>query len=100
MTASRKVRPGKPHFAGCGIVLTLFLASSNAHAGIIAGPITNSDNGNEYYLLTPNTWTASEAEAESLGGTLAVIRNSKDQEWIFSTFGGYGSVRNRNLWIG
>jgi Lectin C-type domain len=100
MTASKRVTPGKTRIAGCGIVLTLFLASFNAQAGVIAGPITNSDNGNEYYLLTPNTWTASEAEAEGLGGTLAVIRNPNEQKWIFSTFGGYGSVRNRNLWIG
>lgn len=100
MTASKRVTPRKTRIAVCGIVLTLFLASFNAQAGVIAGPITNSDNGNEYYLLAPNTWTASEAEAESLGGTLAVIRNAREQEWIFSTFGAYGSVPSRMLWIG
>lgn len=72
----------------------------HADAGIIAGPITNPDNGQEYYLLTPNTWTASEAEAESLGGTLAVINNSAEHDWIFSTFGSYGGNAKRSLWIG
>lgn len=68
-------------------------------AGIIAGPITNPANGHDYYLLAPNTWTASEAEAESLGGTLAIIKNAAQQEWVFSTFGAYGGT-HRNLWIG
>jgi hypothetical protein len=69
------------------------------NAGIIAGPIANPANGHDYYLLTPNTWTASEAEAERLGGTLAVIRNAGDQEWVSSTFAAYQGT-NRNLWIG
>ena len=71
----------------------------NAGAGIIAGPITNPANGHDYYLLTPNSWTVSESEAESLGGTLAVIKNAAEQAWIYSKFGAYGDT-NRNLWIG
>ena len=61
--------------------------------------ITNPANGHEYFLLTPNSWSASEAEAENLGGTLAIIRNADEQKWVFSTFGDYGGT-NRNLWIG
>jgi hypothetical protein len=71
----------------------------SSRAGIIAGPITNPANGHDYYLLTPDSWSASEAEAESLGGTLAIIRNSAEQEWVYSTFGAYGET-NHNLWIG
>ena len=67
--------------------------------GTIVGPITNPDNGHDYYLLTPSTWTASETEAENLGGTLAVVRNAAENEWIFSKFG-YGGAAPRNLWIG
>ena len=80
-------------------VMTM-VATIQAVAGIIAGPITNAANSHVYYLLTPNFWTASEAEAESLGGTLAIINNSAEQSWVFSTFGSYGGVPNRNLWIG
>jgi hypothetical protein len=77
----------------------LCLSTFIAHAEIIAGPITNPANGHDYYLLAPKSWTESEAEAESLGGTLAIIKNVGEQEWVFSTFGAYGGI-NRNLWIG
>jgi hypothetical protein len=79
--------------------LITILAASHVDAAIIAGPITNPANGHEYYLLSRNTWTASEAEAERLGGTLAIIKSVGDQEWVFSTFASYGET-NRNLWIG
>ena len=39
-----------------------------ARAAVLAGPITNAANGHLYYLLSANTWTASEAEAVGLGG--------------------------------
>jgi hypothetical protein len=83
--------------AFCAVIL-LFIAA-RLPAEIVAGPLTNPANGHDYYLLTPNTWTASEAEAESLGGTLAVIGNAREQDWIFSTFGAYSGT-NRDLWIG
>lgn len=87
------------------ITLTLFVTAvlavmvTRANANILLGPITNPDNGHDYYLLTPNSWTASEAEAEKLGGTLAVIRNADEQKWIYSTFASHG-IDNRVLWIG
>lgn len=77
----------------------ILLSTSNSNANILVGPITNPDNGHDYYLLTPNSWTASEAEAENLGGTLAIIKNSAEQKWIFSTFASAG-LANRVLWIG
>jgi len=80
-------------------VAVLLLTNIHAGAGIIAGPVTNPTNGHDYYLLAPNSWTASETEAENLGGTLAVIKNAAEQDWVFSTFGAYGGT-NRNLWIG
>ena len=83
------------------VVATAFLAMAavNSRAGIIAGPITNPANGHDYFLLTPDTWSASEAEAEQLGGTLAVIQNQAEQDWMFSKFGNYGGT-NRSLWLG
>jgi len=89
----------KTTFALCGAAILLSTSAFRAEAGIIAGPITNPANGHDYYLLTPNTWTASEAEAENLGGTLAVINDAAEEDWVFSTFGAYGDT-NRNLWIG
>src|SRR5271156_1098945 len=79
-------------------VILLFTAA-RLPAEIIAGPITNPANGHDYYLLSPNSWTASEAEAESLDGTLAVIKNANEQKWISSTFGAYKGT-NHDLWIG
>ena len=85
--------------AACSVAIISFAVSISVGAGIIAGPITNPANGHDYYLLTPNTWTASEAEAENLGGTLVVINDAVEEDWVFSTFGAYGDT-NRNLWIG
>ena len=51
------------------VALTLF-AAPGAHAAVLAGPLTNAASGHAYYLLDADTWTASEAEARSLGGHL------------------------------
>lgn len=88
----------KMTIAVCGVV-TFLAVVIQSHADIIAGPFTNPANGHDYYLLTPETWSAAEAEAEQLGGTLAIIRTAAEQEWVFSQFGGYGGT-NRDLWIG
>lgn len=64
--------------------------------GILVGPVVNPINGHFYYLLSQNTWSNAEAEAVSLGGHLATIRNAGEQDWVFSTFGTYGGA----LWIG
>jgi len=79
--------------------MVLVIAGTNSRAGILAGPIANPNNGHDYYLLTPDTWSAAEAEAEQLGGTLAVIANAAEQEWVFAKFGDYGGT-NRSLWLG
>src|ERR1700744_3420473 len=74
-------------------------ATASAQAGVITGPVANPGNGHSYYLLAASSWSAAEAEAEKLGGTLAVIKNNSEQQWVFSQFGSYGGT-NRNLWIG
>jgi hypothetical protein len=77
----------------------LFLSAAiQTHADIIVGPITNPNNGHDYYLLTPNTWKLSEDEAEALGGTLAIIRNDSEQNWVYSVFSGLAN--HNGLWIG
>ena len=65
----------------------------------LVGPSSHSGrsrNGHLYYLLSQNTWSNAEAEADSLGGHLATIRNAAEEQWVYSTFGGYGGA----LWIG
>ncbi len=77
----------------------LLWAAVQVYAGIIAGPITNPANGHDYYLLGPESWPTAEAEAENLGGTLAIIKNDAQQKWIFAKFGHDGD-KERSLWIG
>jgi hypothetical protein len=76
--------------------LTITGLGLSAHAAILTGPVVNPANGHSYYLLAQNTWSSVEAEAVSLGGHLATIRNAAEDQWIFSTFGSYGGA----LWIG
>jgi len=90
----------KTTIAVCSAAIMLFAAAFNARADIIAGPITNPANGHDYYLLSPNTWIMSEAEAESIGGTLAIIKNADNQKWVFSTFSSYAEAGHAGLWIG
>lgn len=61
--------------------------------------IVNPANGHIYILLDQATWKASEAEAVSLGGHLATIRNQAEEDWIFKTFTDYKDEK-RLLWIG
>jgi len=69
------------------------------HAGVLAGPITNTANGHFYYLLTQSTWTAAESEAVRLGGHLATINDAAENDWVVSEFSIFGGVL-RSLWIG
>src|ERR1035441_2922373 len=78
------------------LALVIVVTALSTNAGIIAGPVVNPANGHAYYLLSKNTWSNDEAEAVSMGGHLATIRNAGEQQWVFSSFGGYGGA----LWIG
>lgn len=80
-------------------LLMLACAAQCVFAAIISGPVTNSANGHIYYLLTQNTWTASEAEAQTLGGHLVTINDQAEQDWVLNTFAAFGGV-DRALWIG
>jgi hypothetical protein len=56
-----------------------------ARAAVLAGPITNATSRHVYYLLSANTWTASEAEARGLGGHLVTINDAAENEWVLHT---------------
>lgn len=66
-------------------------------AATISGP--TSYNGHSYYLLSANTWTASQAEALTLGGNLVTINDAAEDAFVYSTFSTFGAV-SRALWIG
>ena len=70
-----------------------------ARAAVLHGPVTNASNGHVYYLLAPDTWTASQAEAVSLGGHLVTINDAAENAWVAETFEEFGLV-SRGLWIG
>lgn len=52
----------------------------------LSGPIINPANNHSYYLLSSDSWTASESFAQSLGGNLVTINNSSENAWVYSTF--------------
>ncbi len=65
------------------LALAIVSFSMSARAGILAGPVINPANGHSYYLLSQNTWSYAEAEAVSLGGHLATIRNAEEDRWVY-----------------
>lgn len=82
------------------IFVALFLTMGTfTNATTVLGPITNPNNGHDYYLLEPNNWANLEANAISLGGHLATIRNSGENYWIYGQFANYKDAQN-DLWIG
>ena len=81
--------------------LVLLCGSSITSAALlpISPGILNPANGSTYYLLANSGWSAAEAAAQELGGHLATVRNQQEQDWLVSTFSGYGG-QDRFLWIG
>lgn len=57
---------------------------------------TYTYNNHSYLLSDAGTWTEAEAQAVSLGGHLVTINNQAEQDWLVSTFKGFGNY----LWIG
>lgn len=73
-----------------GVFVALSLVvNESAMADIIAGPFIDPSNGHSYSLLNWTSWTGSEAQAESLGGHLATIRNASEDNWVYTTFQPY-----------
>jgi hypothetical protein len=79
--------------------LSLALLTSCVYGGILAGPIIHPASGHVYYLLTQNTWTASQLEARNLGGDLVTIQDAAEQNWVFTNFASFGGT-HKALWIG
>jgi hypothetical protein len=82
-------------------LVVLSLASvPGTRAAVLAGPLTNAANGHLYYLLSANTWTASEAEARGLSGHLVTINDAAENQWVLNTFSPLTGVAEARLWIG
>ncbi|MEB2343121.1 MAG: lectin-like protein [Deltaproteobacteria bacterium] len=77
--------------------LLAVLVASTAQAAVEAGPIRNPATGHDYYLLSPNTWAAAEAEANALGGNLVAILDAAENTWVWETF---APIHGGPLWIG
>jgi lectin-like protein len=81
------------------LMIAMFtLCGIDSRSQELAGPIQNPGNGHLYYLFAPTSWTAMEAQAGSLGGHLATIRNQAENDWVWSTFTALNG--NNNLFIG
>jgi hypothetical protein len=80
------------------VVTLLFtvLVQTATGANILLGPVVNPANNHLYYLLAPDTWTASQAQALTLGGNLVTINDAAENAWVYATFGGV----DRPLWLG
>jgi len=86
----------RTRYAMAVLVLAGLIQGTAARAASIAsGPIVNPANQHTYYLLTADTWTNSEAFAQTLGGNLATINDAAENTWVFQQFG-----QQRDLWIG
>jgi hypothetical protein len=61
---------------------------------VIGGPVVNPNNGHTYYLLSSDSWTASQSFALTLGGNLVTINDAAENQWVFNMWG------DHFLWIG
>src|ERR1700752_2112881 len=78
------------------IILCAFLAIPTF---AMADPViidTASFGGHTYYLLSDDTWQASETKAVSLGGHLVTVNDSTENNFLLSAFAKY----QKNMWIG
>ncbi|OKH19051.1 C-type lectin domain-containing protein [[Limnothrix rosea] IAM M-220] len=72
--------------------------------------VTNPDTGNRYLLTGIGTWAEAQSEAAALGGSLVVINDQAEQNWLLDVFGdglvpSSGLVNNQpqptaGFWIG
>jgi Ca2+-binding RTX toxin-like protein len=52
-------------------------------------------NGKYYLFSNSGSWTAAQAQAVALGGSLVTINDAAENQWLTTNFAGQG-----NLWIG
>jgi len=83
----------------CITALSALVAASMASVAtaqtVIDGPIISPINGHSYLLLSTSNWTDAQTAAKKLGGNLATVRSTAEENWIDQTFSSYSF-----LWIG
>jgi hypothetical protein len=87
-------------FAGVALIVFAALGSGEVLAGVISGPTVSPTNGHKYYLLSPDTWTGSEASAVGLGGHLATVRSQAENDWLVATYSSLVTEPTGSLLIG
>ena len=85
-----------------GLGAVLFLAAF----GLLGAPTARATvidelvwNGHRYYLISENTASRAELEAQSLGGHLTAINTQQEHDFLWSTWGGNRGT-GLGLWIG
>ncbi|MEI6082473.1 MAG: lectin-like protein [Verrucomicrobiota bacterium] len=81
------------------VAVGLIGSASAQLVGVLSSGIVNPDNGHTFYLLENSDWTDAEAQAVLMGGHLATITNSAENQWVFNTFSNYQGT-DRFLWLG
>ncbi|MBD2520363.1 choice-of-anchor D domain-containing protein, partial [Nostoc sp. FACHB-973] len=69
-------------------------AATLSHKGIIELDL-HEYNGHLYLLTGSQTWNSAETLAQSIGGNLAAINNTAEEQWLQQTFG-----TSQQYWIG
>ncbi len=77
------------------LVLYLVTAAVSKADPVVIETAVNPNNGHTYYLLSADSWTASQSFAVTLGGNLVTINDGLENQWVVGTFG-----QTRFLWIG
>ena len=80
------------------LLAALPLLSLTSQAAVVAGPVINPANGHSYYVISQNTWTNAQLEAQSMKGNLATINDTNEHNWVVSQFN--TPTNARALWIG
>lgn len=82
------------------LVLLTLLAAANVRAIVIEDAEVYL--GHTYYLLSPGTWTGSEAAAVGFGGHLVAINDAAENAFVTNRFGVATGVfaSHNDLWIG
>jgi hypothetical protein len=82
------------------ILAAIFVSlTGSAFGSIVSGPLVNPANGHSYYLLSPDNWANSQAEAQTLGGNLVTINDEAENIWVYTNFAVDGGL-GRNIWTG
>jgi hypothetical protein len=91
-------------------LVTVFANRASAELSVLYSEV-NPTNGHVYYLLGASNWTDAEAKAVELGGHLATIRNSDENDFVwhmgdhapqttsFSLWHGFNDIEQEGTWV-